>query len=217
MSFYIFPNAVPKEVCKEYLNYCLMNAEFGDAGLVAEGRPAVLSETEMKEISEKGTINGETPPMGLDYKIRKTDISFIQGKDNLMNEICWSFIRVANEKCFKYKLDHFQPIQFARYQNGGHYGWHQDDTLIDHNSDGNEVRKLSLTFNLTDHSEYDGGLLEFFNGEKEMSKKGRNLSEDIKSVGSAIVFDSSDWHRVTPVTRGIRYSLVCWTVGPNFV
>ena len=35
--------------------------------------------------------------------------------------------------------------------------------------------------------------------------------------GSVIVFDSRDWHRVTPITKGIRYSIVCWTKGPNLV
>jgi hypothetical protein len=213
--FYIFPNAVPKDVCKQYLDYCLKNAQFQDAGTVKEGMPAVLNDTEICELTEKGTINGETPPVNIDHVMRKTDISFINDENNLMNELCWGFIREANTRCFKYKLDHFQPIQFAKYQDGGHYEWHQDDILIDVNG-GKEVRKLSLTFSLTDDSEYDGGLLEFFNGSKEMIKKGRNISKDIKSVGTAIVFDSSDWHRVTPVTRGIRYSLVCWTIGPRF-
>ncbi len=43
------------------------------------------------------------------------------------------------------------------------------------------------------------------------------IETDIATQGSAIVFDSRDWHRVTPVTKGVRYSIVCWTVGPNFV
>ena len=213
--FYIFPKAVPKDVCKQYLDYCLKNAQFEEAGLVTEGRPSVLTDTEIRELKEKGTIDSEPPPVNFDPVMRKTDISFIEDRNNLMNELCWGFIREANERVFKYKLDHFQPIQFARYQDGGHYNWHQDDTLIDVNG-GKEVRKLSLTFSLTDDSEYDGGLLEFFNGSKDMIKEGKNLAEDIKSVGTAIVFDSSDWHRVTPVTRGIRYSLVCWTIGPRF-
>ena len=42
------------------------------------------------------------------------------------------------------------------------------------------------------------------------------MEKDIRDQGTVIVFDSRDWHRVTPVTKGTRYSLVCWTVGPNF-
>ena len=200
MAFYIFPRSVPKDTCKQYLDYCLKNAQFEDAGIVKGGYTALTSDESNHESN---------------HDVRKTDISFIDDENDLMNELCWGFIREANSRFFKYKLDHFQPIQFARYQDGGHYDWHQDDTLIVVNG-GKEVRKLSLTFSLTDDSEYDGGLLEFFNGSKEMIKDGKNLAKDIKSVGTAIVFDSSDWHRVTPVTRGIRYSLVCWTIGPRF-
>ena len=50
-----------------------------------------------------------------------------------------------------------------------------------------------------------------------MYQKFEKLHEQIKSVGTVIVFDSRDWHRVTPVTKGVRYSIVCWTVGPNFI
>ena len=39
---------------------------------------------------------------------------------------------------------------------------------------------------------------------------------DINSQGTIVVFDSRDWHRVTPVTKGVRHSIVCWTVGKNF-
>ena len=45
----------------------------------------------------------------------------------------------------------------------------------------------------------------------------RDVSEEVKEQGTVIVFDSRDWHRVTPVTKGVRYSLVCWTVGPRFI
>ena len=81
-----------------------------------------------------------------------------------------------------------------------------------------------MTFCLTDPDTYEGGNLEFFNGGKGFSDfplpdgrviKGEQVAKDIRAQGSAIVFDSYDWHRVTPVTKGIRYSIVCWTVGPK--
>ena len=43
------------------------------------------------------------------------------------------------------------------------------------------------------------------------------IQQDIRDQGSVIVFDSRDYHRVTPCTKGTRYSIVCWTVGPNFI
>ena len=126
---------------------------------------------------------------------------------------------------FKYNLQHFQSIQFARYRNGGYYDWHQDSSGINPSGEG---RKLSLTLSLSDPRTYEGGQLEFFSGNKSMNEmdipisdgkviKGQQIIKDIRAQGSVTVFDSRDWHRVTPCTKGIRYSIVCWTVGPNFI
>ena len=201
MAFYIFPQAIPKVECKKLLNYCLKNSDFADASVIKSGYSDVAEEGDV----EKGETKHET---------RKTAVSFITDRENLMNELVWGFIRQANAEFFKYKLEYFQAIQFARYQDGGHYDWHQDASPQDL---ANEGRKLSLTFSLTDDTEYDGGLLQFYNGDKPYDDKDHDVERDIKSVGTVIVFDSRDWHRVTPVTKGVRYSIVCWTVGPNFV
>ena len=201
MAFYIFPQAIPKKECKRLLKYCLKHSDFEDAGVINKGY-ADVSDAENDDKSRT------------DHETRKTAVSFITDKDNMMNEIVWGFIRQANAEFFKYKLEYFQAIQFARYRDGGHYDWHQDASPQDL---ANEGRKLSLTMSLTDHDKYDGGLLQFYNGDKPYEDKDHDIEKDIKSVGTVIVFDSRDWHRVTPVTKGTRYSIVCWTVGPNFV
>ena len=201
MAFYIFPQAIPKDECKRLLKYCLQNSDFEDASVIKSGYSDV-SDAESDDKSETK------------HEARKTAVSFITDRENLMNDLVWGFIRQANAEFFKYKLDYFQAIQFARYQDGGHYDWHQDASPQDL---ANEGRKLSLTFSLTDDTEYDGGLLQFYNGDKPYEDKDHDIEKDIKSVGTVIVFDSRDWHRVTPVTKGVRYSIVCWTIGPNFV
>ena len=202
--FYVFPNAVPKKECKRILKYCIKNTKFEDASVIGEGGSDI-----------------EIDKQKHDHEVRKTDIGFITDKDNMVNEYAWRFLREANAVQFNYKLDYFQPVQFARYQNGGHYDWHQD---VSQASVRPECRKLSLTFCLTDPDTYEGGNLEFFNGGKGFSDfplpdgrviKGEQVAKDIRAQGSAIVFDSYDWHRVTPVTKGVRYSIVCWTVGPR--
>jgi len=38
----------------------------------------------------------------------------------------------------------------------------------------------------------------------------------MQEQGSIIIFDSREWHRVSPVTKGVRYSLVSWSLGPAF-
>jgi len=202
MAFYIFPQAIPKKECKRLLKYCLKNSDFEDASVINKGFTDACDDVDNKERSRT------------DHEMRKTAVSFITDKENMMNEIVWGFIRQANAEFFNYKLEYFQAIQFARYRDGGHYDWHQDASPSDL---ANEGRKLSLTMSLTDHDKYDGGLLQFYNGDKPYEDKDHDIERDIKSVGTVIVFDSRDWHRVTPVTRGTRYSIVCWTVGPNFV
>ena len=207
MAFYIFPRAIPQTDCEKYLKYCLKDANWEDASTIAKGYTDVVGEETTKEDREALQHH--------DSKMRKTDVSFLTDKDNLMNELVWGFIREANKQFFNYKLDYFQAIQFARYQNGGHYDWHTDasgDLTL-----SQEHRKLSLTMSLTDHTTYDGGYLEFYNGEKPLKHDEHDVAKDVKDQGSVIVFDSRDWHRVTPVTKGVRYSIVCWTVGPHFI
>ena len=203
MAFYIFPKAISKKECNKYLKYCLQNSNFEDASTIVSGFSDTAEKTD--DVKKRQKFNSE---------MRKTDVSFITDRNNLMNELVWGFLREANKQFFNYNLDYFQAIQFARYQNGAHYDWHQDATTV---SDQQEHRKLSLTMSLTDHTTYDGGYLEFYNGNKPLEHDEHNVSEDVKTQGSVIVFDSRDWHRVTPVTKGVRYSIVCWTVGPNFV
>ena len=202
--FYVFPNAVPKKECKRILKYCIKNTKFIEASVIGKGGSDI-----------------ETDKQKHDHEVRKTDVGFVTDKDNMVNEYAWRFLREANAVQFNYNLEYFQAVQFARYQNGGHYDWHQD---VSQGSPQPECRKLSLTFCLTDPDTYEGGNLEFFNGGKGFSDfplpdgrviKGEQVAKDIRAQGSAIVFDSHDWHRVTPVTKGIRYSIVCWTVGPK--
>jgi PKHD-type hydroxylase len=209
--FYVFPRAVPKKECRKLLKYCIKNTKYQDASVINKGH----TDSDALDISEDRYRN--------DPKIRKTDVGFITDKDNTVNKIAWHFLREANKIMFNYKLDYFQPVQFARYRNGGHYDWHQDASGI--NPHG-ESRKLSLTFCLTDPKDYEGGELEFYGGSRPMEDMelpdgtkipAEQIQQDIRDQGSVIVFDSRDYHRVTPCTKGTRYSIVCWTVGPNFV
>ena len=114
----------------------------------------------------------------------------------------WNFDWVGSEKC-----------QFTIYKESQFYDWHQDS----HNKmiDGN-IRKLSVTVALEDGDAYEGGNLEFDLRNREDSKSVILSAEQAREKGSIIVFPSFVWHRVTPVTKGTRYSLVIWSVGPPF-
>ena len=81
-------------------------------------------------------------------------------------------------------------------------------------------RKLSVTCQLSDSSEYEGGELEFDYRNYSPNKRDE-LTHVMKAKpalkkGSIVVFPSFVWHRVRPVTKGTRYSLVVWNLGYPF-
>lgn len=112
----------------------------------------------------------------------------------------------VNREVFNFALTGFdEDIQLTEYRAevAGFYDWHAD-------IGGRGIpqsRKLSLTVQLSDPADYDGGALELNSrGEPEVAPCGR---------GTAIAFPSYVLHRVTPVTRGVRRSLVVWVHGPD--
>ena len=80
-----------------------------------------------------------------------------------------------------------------------------------------KIRKLSVTCSLSDPSEYTGGELEFnFNDPEKTKKQNIRKCIEILPKGSICVFPSFVWHRVCPVKKGTRYSLVIWNLGESF-
>ena len=191
--FFVFPRAVKPDVCDQIVTDCKQN------------------------ILKKASIHGFDKKGRDDPAIRKTSVDFITDKNNKINELAWHFLREANKVQFHYDLTYFQAIQFAEYKDGGFYGWHQDASGIDPD---NETRKLSLSLILSDPNKFEGGELQFYSGGRPMEDMGEitgeKVQQDIQAQGTVVVFDSRDWHRVTPVVKGVRHSVVCWTVGPNF-
>ena len=143
------------------------------------------------------------PEGGVDTKKRITTISWIPFKEmGHMYQDLDRFIQKAN-------LNHFgfddirvtEQAQFTEYPVGGFYDWHMDcDVNMQHEP---PVRKISMTLLLNDPSEFEGGHL-------ELMAPGRFA--ELKQ-GHAIVFASFINHRVQPVTRGMRQSLVVWFGG----
>jgi len=145
----------------------------------------------------------------VDKKIRNSDV--VWHNDNDLYKLVWSYVNDANENAkWKFQLDSCQTMQITRYQVDGHYDFHADGngfTREISNSDSctnNKTRKLSMSIVLND--DFEGGEFEFFSGEEINSKR-----------GTVIVFPSHLVHRVKPVTKGIRYSLVVWFCGEPFI
>jgi len=153
------------------------------------------------------------------------DSDFIEGKVNsglqdarctsihwvdpryLLNRAIQHFMLEANTELFNYAMETSETLQFGKYEVGGKYDWHQDVSSVNEE----KHRKLSTTVQLSNPDDYEGGDFQFFNGEQEPDDL------KIRKQGSVIVFDSRDWHRLTPVTKGVRYSLVLWSLGRRFI
>ena len=138
-----------------------------------------------------------------------------------LKEALWPVMNTFNQKIAKWNFDLqvLEAIQYTIYNKGGEYGWHIDsfpkykqminkDTGIRSYID----RKVSLTIFLNDPNEYEGGEFDI-----ELYSPLNNIRyETFKlSKGSVIFFPSSFWHRVRPVTSGVRNVLVGVSTGAS--
>ena len=166
---------------------------------------------------ELDNIQSEARDAALDAKVSVDDIlvaevrsSKIQWMSNNDIHYNWVFERLSdviqqvNNDFYNFDIDAFyDDIQLTNYNDydNGHYDWHID-------MGARRLRKLSLVLQLSDPLDYDGGELEIATGGEPISVP--------KERGLISIFPSWTRHRVTPVTRGNRQTLVAWIGGPNF-
>lgn len=141
-------------------------------------------------------------------EIRKSRIKWITNsnpKARWLYDKMLDFTKSANSNLWNFDLiSSPESIQYTEYhEGGGHYGYH-----VDIGPGAASHRKVSLVVQLSDPSEYEGGEFEIL--------RGMNPERLPKSQGAVILFPSYMLHRVTPVTRGIRRSLVLWVGGSPF-
>lgn len=155
---------------------------------------------------EDGKIENKTNPT----EIRKSKINFTEPDEEnrwIFNKLNY-LTEMVNNKFYKFNLIGYNNFQFTTYKasESGHYDWHIDSSMGQPNDNGNGLhRKLSMSLLLND--DFEGGDFEI------------NLSKPQKvdlRRGRAIFFPSFVLHRVTPVTKGTRKSLVIWVEGPRW-
>ena len=137
--------------------------------------------------------------------------SHVKKGDKINGKPLIDYVVKANEVVYHYDINKFTPCQFAQYNVGDFYDFHQDSghQIVEYEK---ETRKLSIAVNLSDADSYEGGEFYFYNGGKVEDE----IEPEVQKQGSILVFDSRMWHRVAPVTKGVRYSLVSWILGPHF-
>lgn len=190
---YVFwKQAIPPHICDQFIKY-------GKQQEVESGRI--------------GKDRGRTKK-----EVRDSDIGWINAK------WVWDWIlepvNIANRDIFKYNIGEVEDIQFTKYSTGQFYDWHMDIKEDEpFNINNNYCRKLSLIIPLSAPSEYEGGEIEFRSLHSSPDGKYAPplLSKDaFKEQGTMLIFPSIIWHRVKPVTKGTRHSLVAWWGGPFF-
>ena len=214
--YYYFKSALSPRICDDIVAYGKRHqTEMAVTGGLGRNnnKEAYKSDGTMK----KGALKNL-------QKKRKSEIVWVN--DQWIYKEIHPFIHEANKTAgWNFDWDFSESCQFTKYGVGQHYGWHCDswdkpyDKPNDLNSHG-KIRKLSVTVSLSDPSEYEGGNLEFdfrnqVDWERNKKSKIKECTE-IRPRGSIIVFPSFVWHRVNPVTRGTRYSLVIWNLGLPF-
>ena len=143
-----------------------------------------------------------------DKQIRRSQIRWV--KDDLIKNKMMEYAKVANRSLWNFDINHMDDVQHTRYhhEDHGHYDWHVDIfwdnklTLYD--------RKISVIIQLTDGDEYEGG---DFLIDPQYSQPPRDL---MRKKGTVFAFPSFIRHKVEPVTKGVRYSLVMWNLGYPF-
>ena len=172
-----------------------------------------------ENITDEERITGITPIPGINKNIR---ISGTMGtNDQWIYDTIFPYMEEANEQAgWKYDIRAAEGMQLTRYKKGEFYNFHKDglgDYLSAYDQPENEflhghVRKLSMSVLLNDN--YEGGEFQFATYKQE--KCTIDTPPEFNKIGSIIMFPSDMEHRVTPVTKGIRYSLVVWFLGPPF-
>ena len=131
------------------------------------------------------------------------------------------YVHRANKLAgWNFDIVNSEPCQFTIYNEGQYYGWHTDSSgwYYEKEKQNGLIRKLSVTVSLSDPEDYEGGLLEFDTRIQDEPNGKSNIvpCKQILPKGSICVFPSFTHHRVSPVTKGKRLSLVQWNLGPEW-
>mgnify|MGYP003119189090 FL=1 len=168
-------------------------------GVSRETISLIQSEADKESFTDAKIFSGDSK------KIRKSNIKWLSGNLQI-REILWSFVSQSNRNAFGFDITSMGDIQYTEYdaKYKGHYNWHHD---IQWDNTNAYDRKLSITMQLSESDDYEGGDFEFSECE---------TPDNCRKLGTVLVFPSYLQHKVSPVTKGKRKSLVGWFEGPRW-
>ena len=204
--YWYFKSALTPKFCDDVIRYALSKKE---------------------TMAKTGGFEKDEKKSNLKNMKHKRNSDLVWMDDTWIYKELHPFVHEANRSAgWNFQWDRSESCQFTKYKLGQYYDWHSDswpkpyERKDPKHPEHGKIRKLSMTCQLTDGSEYTGGELEF--DFRNYDPHMRDESKHIRSVpeilpkGSIIVFPSHLWHRVKPVTKGTRYSLVVWHLGYPF-
>jgi PKHD-type hydroxylase len=162
---------------------------------------------------KEGTV-GHGGKGGIDTGVRRSTIRWIPRDDQRWRLIFDSIVLAcleANHKSFHLDLANyprlsFEHAQFTTYseEHQGEYKPHEDNTWVPEVWTPDD-RKVSCSLQLSDTAALEGGRLIL------------ERTPDIQPLeqGDLMFFPSFHRHGVSPVTKGVRHSLVIWFWGPR--
>ena len=205
--YWYFKSAIPERICDDIVKYGhqLQHQLALTGGLGHD--PKKLNQKQIKDLKTK------------------RDSNIVWMNDRWIYKEIQPYIHTANANAgCNFQWDFSENCQFTKYQKGQYYDWHCDSWDKPYFRQDNpqdptngKIRKLSVTVTLSDPKDYKGGELEFDFRQNDPDKKRQiRKCKEILPKGSLVVFPSFVWHRVCPVTRGERNSLVIWNLGYPF-
>jgi PKHD-type hydroxylase len=174
--------------------------------------PVCFSNEEIDQLRAYADQFNEQAAVGQISSGKKVNSTFrrSQGCAIPVDEFQWVYKRILDiakeiNKLYLFDIDGKSELaQLAIYDEAdkGFYTWHSDT------SPAIMTRKISISVPLSSPDEYEGGALQFI-----LDGEPRDIPQ---AKGALISFPSYELHRVTPVTKGRRYSLVIWLSGPSW-
>jgi len=203
--YWWFKSAIPPRICDDIVKYGLRHQD----GIAITGKWGRDRNLEKQPLNKKEIKNLK----------KKRDSNIVWMNDRWIYKEIQPYINQANQLAqWNFNWDYSESCQFTKYKPGQYYDWHCDSWEGVYKEKGptnGKIRKLSVTVSLSDEKDYSGGELEFQFRNMDNPKK-PTVCKEILPKGSLVVFPSFVWHRVKPVKKGVRYSLVLWNLGYPF-
>ena len=207
---WVFKGELSAEICDSIIKI----------GLSRKKEQAIVHETNRnRSDSVRDLEKDPLKPTEKEKLLTKRNSHIVWLDEQWIFDLLHPFINTANKNAgWKFHWDWTESSQFTMYTKDQFYGWHTDSAVKlasnpDWKGSYNKTRKISSNIQLTDPSEYEGGLFQIDPRTHDPDVDKPNIWTAPVERGTIICFPSFAWHQATRVTQGVRYSMTHWHWG----